>query len=407
MGAMQGRHAARAAAATPEDRHRDAARHAAPRALSDADRADAACAWRGVRRLEHPDTGVAAAADGCPGVATPFTLARQIDATRAAHRLGLVPNRRLGRTMARLLDAAEALPRIGPGLPEFAFDPATLAPVRPGCGVTGWSAIAVLALADAVDRAGRAFPTFRRRAGDILAGWRLDAAVGTGGLVGCIIAGGQRPRPFAEGRLGHEQAAAMAAARLGLDAAGVPGLRKVARRRWWNGIAIVADGRAPDGDNPQSVITADGALDQALVLGWSRDDLALAAAQLEAARQLYLARGTLVVPGEIGHAGLSGAGVLGFRRADPPLRGEHGDGRPWPHCPPVAVGTSAAFRALFPVAFAGKLWDTARAAATDHGFAAGLLADGTPAGGMTVATNARVLLALSARAHGPLDRPAG
>ena len=395
---------ARAVRATPEDRHGDAARSLAPRPLSDADRADAATAWAGVAGLMTAATGIAAAADGCRGIATPFTLALQINAIRAAHRLEVLSNRAMGRALGQCIEAAERLPLVKPGLPEFAFDPESLQPVRPACGVTGWSAVACLALADALATAGFAHPTLRRRVQSVVAGWQLSATVGPRGLTGCILAGGQPPRPYAEGRIGHEQTAAVMARRLALDADGVPGFRKVARRRWWEGIGVVTDARAPDGDNPQSVATPEGALDLALLHGWTDGALAHASAHLETARRLYLERGILVVPGEIGHSA-AGSGAIGFRLLDPPIRGEHGDGRAWPACPPVAVGAAAAYRALYPTAFAEKLWDTARAAGGEAGFSSGLLADGTPAGGVTLAANARVLLSISARAHGPLNRP--
>lgn len=375
------------------------------RAPTKAERQAAATAWRYFQNNIAPETGLVASVDKFPST-TMWESGALIDAILSAERLGLIMPAEAETRLAKALDSLAHLPLTADGLPNKAYDIRSLKMVtykneETETGI-GWSAVDIGRLMAALEAARNAHPDLAGPVQGLIAGWKLDALLADGELIGGTIADG-KTMAHQEGRIGYEQYAARAMMGFALDATAALDVTGQLVPRDVMGLALPGDSRLNKNNTP-SMITSEPWLLEGLEFGFDRSAAVLAAQVYRAQEARFTETGhlTAVTEGHLNVAPYFAYGTVwggGQDWAVLTLDGTRMDSK-------RVLSTKAAFGwdALYGTDYTAKLVAAVQdLAVADRGWMEGRYeADGSPDTSITANTNAMVLDAIAYRLDGPL-----
>ena len=228
--------------------------------LSPEDLEDARIAWLYFERNYQPRTGFVSSVESYPATSL-WDLGSSLLATVAAEELGLVDTDVFDDRISTLLRTLSAQRLFQGQLPNKMYDAATGAMTDYQRGPTdrglGWSALDLGRFASALQILARLHPEHRPAVAAVLRHWSLCALASGGELRGAVIDPAGRVVIVQEGRLGYEQYAARALARLGLDLGPARRYDRFAVEEQILGVRVRRDSRDPRTYGAQDVLATE------------------------------------------------------------------------------------------------------------------------------------------------------
>jgi hypothetical protein len=269
--------------------------------LGDREIDQARTAWRYFEDHYIPETGLVKTADNYAGAAL-WDLGSYLMAILAARDLGVISPAIAHDRLARVLDTLARL-QLVEGLPNKVYDTQTLHMVdynnREAPAGIGWSAIDIARLSVPLTIMVWRDPDLTPRIRALLASWALDQIVSAGRLQGTVRRPNGALERVQEGRLGYEQYAAQAVARLGLDVENAVRWDLTAAVTSVAGQPIVYDARMPrDYDGTHNAVVSEPFLLLAFEMGLGDTSAAITEAVYLAQRARARETGHLVAVSE-------------------------------------------------------------------------------------------------------------
>ncbi|WP_027136363.1 DUF3131 domain-containing protein [Geminicoccus roseus] len=402
---------ARSAAGRPEPTQMQAMLEAAgqapvaqPLPLSPDQVAWAQLAWRYFEQNVHPETGLPGSVDRFFGV-TAWEIGSYLNALVSAQRLGLITPGAFDDYMVRALDSIGKLPLYAGSLPNKSYDVRSLKmtdyngePTEDGIG---WSALDLARLLIAMEIVEAGYPEHAEKIAAIEKGWRIDAMLLNGVMVGRLPT---NPEPVQEGRLGYEEYAAKGLVRLGLDAYRALEVADTVHFVDAMGVLVPVDDRHAEQFDAEVCTTSEPYVLEGLEMGFDARSRASAWAVLRAQQARARATG---LPTALSEGHVPGAPYFVYGCVV-------GNGVPWAVLSPQGerfdqlrfLDTKSVFgwSALMPNEYtSGLLSQIFPLNDPERGWFTGRFeADGATNGTITANTNAIILESLHFRAFGPL-----
>jgi hypothetical protein len=388
-----------------------ASRASAP-ALDEREKIWATTAWSYFEKNYRPETGLVDSFEGFPS-ATLWDLGSYLMGLIAAHDLGIVDDGLFDTRIAKLLESLGKLPLVDGTAPNKAYDTRSLAMVNydntPAPQGIGWSTLDVARLAVPFQIIAWRFPKHTSAVRHVLGGWKLDAIVEGGRMIGAHRGPSGELLRVQEGRFGYEQYAAKSLFLLGCDVSKSVRYDLDVAVTEVSGQRVAHDARMPkDHDGTHNAVLSEPYVLEALEYGLDATTLPLAAAVYRAQSNRAKATGHLTAVSEDNldrPPHFAYASVLN-------------DGKAWAAFTPdgkdaakfrtLSVKAAVGWSYVFGDAYADQLHGAVDSLlAPGRGFYAGRYeADGSPNQALTANTNGIVLEALLYRTRGPLVRAA-
>jgi hypothetical protein len=232
----------------------------ADRTLSPEDLEDARIAWLYFERNYQPRTGFVSSVEGYPATSL-WDLGSSLLATIAAEELGLLDAEVFDNRVSALLRTLSVQRLFQGQLPNKVYDAATGVMTDyqrlPSERGIGWSALDLGRFVSALLVLAQLHPEHRPAISAVLRHWRLCELASGGELRGAVIDPEGHVQLVQEGRLGYEQYAARALARLGLDLDHARRYDRFAVEETILGVRVRRDARDPRTYGAQDVLATE------------------------------------------------------------------------------------------------------------------------------------------------------
>ncbi len=243
------------------------------RSLTSQEREWAKTAWRYFENNYVPETGMVNSADKYPA-STMWDTSSYLLGLIAAQRLRIVDEAEFDKRVSALLTTLATMPLFEDLLPNKSYNTKSMSMVTYNNDQTdrgiGWSAIDVGRIMVPLNILVWQYPKHTGEVGDVLAHWKIDAAIDNAEMIGTAISDAGKTLLLQEGRLGYEEYAAKSFSLISRDVGKAMDYETNSELINIYGIDVAADTRRPSEFGALNYVVSEPYILDGIEYGWDR-----------------------------------------------------------------------------------------------------------------------------------------